>query len=153
MAHVHKLALGNLPSNTQTPNSSSSSFSYCSKVNEREELEHELHVLDAIMKDVLENEFSEFAVFTIRCGISTRSVRENTAIGFVIVREFHSHEKLFEHYHLPKQEYQLNRRRAEIISLRLHPLFLVSAGLIFRDLARKTSFYDYYFIHSVDVSE
>ncbi|XP_032572075.1 cilia- and flagella-associated protein 61 [Drosophila sechellia] len=150
VAHVHNLALGNLPSNTQTPNSSSSSFSYCSKVNEREELEHELHVLDAIMKDVLENEFSEFAVFTIRCGISTRSVRENTAIGFVIVREFHSHDKLFEHYHLPKQEFQLNRRRAEIISLRLHPLFLVSAGLIFRDLARKTSFYDYYFIHSVD---
>ncbi|KMY95857.1 cilia- and flagella-associated protein 61 isoform X2 [Drosophila simulans] len=150
VAHVHNLALGNLPSSTQTPNSSSSSFSYCSKVNEREELEHELHVLDAIMKDVLENEFSEFAVFTIRCGISTRSVRENTAIGFVIVREFHNHDKLFEHYHLPRQEYQLNRRRAEIISLRLHPLFLVSAGLIFRDLARKTSFYDYYFIHSVD---
>nr|XP_044251728.1 cilia- and flagella-associated protein 61 isoform X1 [Drosophila takahashii] len=147
---VHKMALGNLKSEENSPESSTSSFSYCSKVNERAELDHELHVLDAIMKDVLENEFSEYAMFTIRCGNSTRSAKENTSIGFVVLRQFHSHDKLFDHYHLPRHDNHLNGRRAEIISLRLHPLFLVSADLIFRDLARKTNFYDFYFISAFE---
>ncbi|XP_044317967.1 uncharacterized protein LOC108043048 isoform X2 [Drosophila rhopaloa] len=143
---VHTLALGKLSNEAISRDSTASSFSYCSKINERAELEHETHVLDAIMKDVLENEFSEFAVFTIRCGNSTKSAKENTSIGFVVLRQFHSHGQLFDHYHLPKHDTHLQRLRAEIISLRLHPLFVVSADLIFRDLARKTNFYDFFFI-------
>ncbi|XP_050743585.1 cilia- and flagella-associated protein 61 isoform X2 [Drosophila biarmipes] len=147
---VHKMALGNLDKDVHSADSSSSSFSYCSKINEREELEHELRFLDAIMKDVLENEFSEFSVFTIRCGNSTRPAKENTSIGFVVLRQFHSYAKLFDHYHLPRHDNHLDRRRAEIIAVRLHPLFLVSADLIFRDLARKTNFCDFYFISAFD---
>lgn len=150
---VHSLALGNLPDKDHSSGSSDNvSMSYCSKIIERADLEHELHTLDKIMKDVLENEFSEFAVFTIRCGNSTRSIRHNTPIGYVVIRQFHSYSKLFDHYHLSKQEKHLDRLRAEIISLRLHPLFLGSSDQIFRDLARKTNFYDFYFITSFMVS-
>ncbi|XP_052841054.1 cilia- and flagella-associated protein 61 isoform X2 [Drosophila gunungcola] len=147
---VHTLAVGILAKEISSPDSTASSFSYCSKINERAELEHELHVLDAIMKDVLEKEFSEFAVFTIRCGNSTKSAKQNTSIGFVVLRQFHCHGQLFDHYHLPKHDTHLNRLRAEIISLRLHPLFVSSGDLIFRDLARKTNFYDFYFISAFD---
>ncbi|XP_017077747.1 cilia- and flagella-associated protein 61 isoform X2 [Drosophila eugracilis] len=146
---VHHLALGNLPNEVVTSDSSGTRVSYCSKVDERADIDHELHTLDAIMKDVLENEFSEFAVFTIRCGNSTKSARENTSIGFVVLRQFHSHAKLLEHYDLPMHDNHLERRRAEIISLRLHPLFVVGADLIFRDLARKTNFFDFYFINTL----
>ncbi|XP_017054423.1 cilia- and flagella-associated protein 61 isoform X2 [Drosophila ficusphila] len=146
VAVVHNLALGSLAKERHSATTTSSSFSYCSKINERAELDQELHVLDAIMKDVLENELSDFAVFTIRCGNSTKAVHQNTPIGFVVLRPFLNHSQLFNHYHLPEHDSHLSGRRAEIISLRLHPLFLVSADLIFRDLARKTNFYDFFFI-------
>ncbi|KAH8253481.1 hypothetical protein KR032_005678, partial [Drosophila birchii] len=148
MQVVLDLAVGNRPEKTVSPSMSSEGVSYCSMVNERAELEHELRVLESIMIDVLENEFSEFSVFTIRCGNSSKSIKHNTPIGYVVLRQFHSHSKLFDHYHLPRQENHLDHLRAEIISLRLHPLFSVSAAQIFRDLARKTNFFDFYFISS-----
>ncbi|KAH8402349.1 hypothetical protein KR009_011514 [Drosophila setifemur] len=141
---VRALMLGNLAA--EPAGSEVSSVTYCSKVNEREELENEIQTLNGIMKDVLENEFSEFAVFTIRCGNSSRPARENTSVGFVVLRQFHNLNKLYDHYNLSKHEFSLDRLRAEIISLRLHPLFMVSSDLIFRDLARKTNYYDFYFI-------
>ncbi|KAH8284805.1 hypothetical protein KR054_001226, partial [Drosophila jambulina] len=151
---VLDLAVGNLPKKhvPQSLTSSSESVSYLSHVNERAELEHELQVLEDIMTDVLENEFSEFTVFTIRCGNSTKSIEHNTPIGYVVLRQFPSYSKLFAHYHLPRQENHLDHLRAEIISLRLHPLFSVSSAQIFRDLARKTNFFDFYFISSFHVS-
>ncbi|EDV37603.1 uncharacterized protein Dana_GF13533 [Drosophila ananassae] len=145
---VHSLSLGNTTELGSPAESDSSSVSYCSKVNLRAEVENELVVLDAIMKDVLENEFSDFYVFTIRCGNSTKPANENTSVGFVVVRQFHDHSKLYDHYNLSRREAHLDRLRAEIISLRLHPLFIVSSGLILRELAKKTNFYDFYFITS-----
>ncbi|XP_017024545.1 cilia- and flagella-associated protein 61 isoform X1 [Drosophila kikkawai] len=154
MPVVLSLAIGNMSEKNHTSLSSeNASVTYCSKVNERAELEHELRVLEDIMMDVLENEFSEFLVFTIRCGNSTKSIERNTPIGYVVLRQFHSHSKLFDHYHLPRQENHLDHLRAEIISLRLHPLFLVSSAQIFRDLARKTNFFDFYFISSFKKSK
>ncbi|KAH8234415.1 hypothetical protein KR038_009519, partial [Drosophila bunnanda] len=150
---VLDLAVGNLPDKTRSPSFSSEGVSYCSMVNERAELEHELRVLEDIMTDVLENKFSEFSVFTIRCGNSKKSIKHNTPIGYVVLRQFHSHSKLFDHYHLPRQENHLDHVRAEIISLRLHPLFLVSSEQVFRDLARKTNFFDFYFISSFHESK
>lgn len=149
---VHSLSLGNTTELGSPAESDSSSVSYCSKVNLRAEVENELVVLDAIMKDVLENEFSDFYVFTIRCGNSTKPANENTSVGFVVVRQFHDHSKLYDHYNLSRREAHLDRLRAEIISLRLHPLFIVSSGLILRELAKKTNFYDFYFITSFSVS-
>ncbi|KAH8327104.1 hypothetical protein KR074_002746, partial [Drosophila pseudoananassae] len=143
---VHSLSLGNTTEVGSPAGSNSSSVSYCSKINLREETENELVVLDAIMKDVLENEYSDFHVFTIRCGNSTKPAKENTSVGFVVVRQFHDHSKLFDHYNLSRREAHLDRLRAEIISLRLHPLFIVSSSLILRELAKKTHFYDFYFI-------
>lgn len=149
---VHSLSLGNTTELGSPPGSDTSSVSYCSKVNLRAEVENELIVLDAIMKDVLENEYSDFYMFTIRCGNSTKPANENTSVGFVVVRQFHDHSKLYDHYNLSRREAHLDRLRAEIISLRLHPLFIVSSSLILRELAKKTNFYDFYFITPFSVS-
>ncbi|KAH8389744.1 hypothetical protein KR200_000871 [Drosophila serrata] len=150
---VLKLVVGSLAEKGHSPSYSSEGVSYCAMVNERAELENEMRVLEDIMADVLENEFSEFSVFTIRCGNSTKSIEHNTPIGYVVLRQFHNHSKLFDHYHLPRQENHLDHLRAEIISLRLHPLFLVSSAQIFRDLARKTNYFDFYFISSFHESK
>ncbi|KAH8305921.1 hypothetical protein KR018_004134 [Drosophila ironensis] len=146
------VVLGLASSNMDDPKpgtgSQGSSVSYCSKVNENLDTENELDVLRAIMKEVLDTNFSQFSVFTIRVGNSTKSAKENTPVGFVVLRQFHDHNKLHDHYYLPKLEAHLDRLRAQIISLRIHPLFMGSADLIFRDLAKKTNFYDFYSITS-----
>ncbi|KAH8370674.1 hypothetical protein KR093_004626 [Drosophila rubida] len=123
----------------------SSSFSYSSKVNTQVHADNEVHVIEQIMTDVLENPHSEFDVFTIRCGNSSRPAHENTSIGFVIIRRFLYHADLLRHYHLPKDDYHLEHERAEIITLKLHPLFYNSCDLIFRSLAGRTNYFDYYF--------
>ncbi|XP_041448084.1 uncharacterized protein LOC111080538 isoform X2 [Drosophila obscura] len=152
VAVVRALAIGTSASANDDNSSSShaSSFSYTSKINEAADLEHEIEVINAIMKDVLENELTEFAVYTIRCGNSAKAASENTAIGFVVLREFRNHHQLHRHYHLPRHQTHLNSMRAEIISMRLHPLFLISSDLIFRDLSMKTRYQDYYFISSAN---
>jgi len=132
--------------------SQSSSFSYSSKVNTHEHSDNELRVIAQIMEDVLDNEDSEFDVFTIRCGNSTKPAKENTAIGFVIVRRFLYHHNLHKHYHLPKHDYHLSHERAEIISLKLHPLFNNSCDIIFRNLSAKTKYFDFYFFCGRKVS-
>ncbi|XP_001360498.2 cilia- and flagella-associated protein 61 isoform X1 [Drosophila pseudoobscura] len=152
VAVIQALAVGPSVSDVKSDgsfgSSTGSSFSYTSKINESAELKNEIEVITAVMKDVLENELSEFAVYTIRCGNSAKAARENTAIGFVVLRQFRSHHHLHYHYHLPRHQNYLNFLRAEIISLRLHPLFMISSDLIFRDLAMKTSYRDYYFVSS-----
>ncbi|SPP72843.1 cilia- and flagella-associated protein 61 [Drosophila guanche] len=159
VAVIRSLAAGNSEtiSNDSSSSSSSStssslvsSFSHTSKINTAADLEHEIEVINAIMKDVLENELTEFAVYTIRCGNSAKAARENTAIGFVVLREFRNHHHLHFHYHLPRHQNHLSSLRAEIISMRLHPLFLISSDLIFRDLCMKTRYQDYYFISSAN---
>ncbi|XP_023037946.1 cilia- and flagella-associated protein 61 [Drosophila willistoni] len=127
---------------------SSCSFSYASKINEYAQVEHEWQIVNEIIKDVLFNKLSEFYFYTIRCGNSTKPAKENTIIGFVILRRFYNHHELFYHYHLPKYEDHLTHSRAEIISLKLQPLFHMSSETIFRHLARETNFFDFYFIYS-----
>ncbi|XP_034109209.1 cilia- and flagella-associated protein 61 isoform X1 [Drosophila albomicans] len=123
----------------------SSSFSYSSKVNTHVHTDNEVRVIEQIMEDVLENPHSEFDVFTIRCGNSSKPAHDNTPIGFVIVRRFLYHRDLLLHYHLPKDDHHLDHERAEIITLKLHPLFNNSCDLIFRSLAGRTNYFDYYF--------
>ncbi|KAH8307392.1 hypothetical protein KR044_011244 [Drosophila immigrans] len=123
----------------------SGSFSYSSKVNTHAHTDNEVRVIEQIMEDVLENPLSEFDVFTIRCGNSCKPAHENTPIGFVIVRRFLYHRDLLRHYHLPKYDHHLDQGRAEIITLKLHPLFNNSCDLIFRSLAGRTNYFDFYF--------
>ncbi|XP_034480066.1 cilia- and flagella-associated protein 61 [Drosophila innubila] len=125
--------------------SASSSFSYSSKVNTHAHSDNELIVIEQIMEDVLANDSSDFDVFTIRCGNSSKPAKENTAIGFVILRRFLYHDDLHRHYHLPKDDYHLVHERAEIISLKLHPLFHNSCDVIFRNLSGKTKYFDFYY--------
>ncbi|EDW02631.1 cilia- and flagella-associated protein 61 [Drosophila grimshawi] len=126
--------------------SPASSFSFNPKADAFINIDHELQVIKHIITEVLDNESSEYDVFTIRCGDSNKSAKENTAIGFVILRKFLNHHELYFHYHLPKNDNHLNNQRAEIISLKLHPLFNDSSDVIFRILAAKTNYCDFYFI-------
>lgn len=122
-----------------------SSFSYNSKVDAFAQTRKQIWVIKQIMQDVLQNEDSEFDVFTIRCGNSSRPANENTTIGYVILRRFMHHSDLQYHYHLPQYDH-LRNERAEIISLKLHPLFNNACDVILRSLAAMTKYYDYYFI-------
>lgn len=108
-------------------------------------------VIEKIIEDVLENEDSEFDVFTIRCGNSSRPAKENTTIGYVILRRFLHHAQLHQQYHLPRNDH-LRTERAEIISLKIHPLFNTASDIILRTLAAKTKYYDYYFIEPLEVN-
>ncbi|XP_030555401.1 cilia- and flagella-associated protein 61 isoform X1 [Drosophila novamexicana] len=128
--------------------SSDSSFSYNSKVNAFVNIDNEVQVIQQIMNDVLEKENSNYDVFTIRCGNSTKAAIHNTAIGFVILRKFLHYHELHYHYHLPNNDQHLDNERAEIISLRLHPLFSNCCDVILRNLAAKTRYFDFYFIYA-----
>lgn len=130
---------------------SESSFSYNSKVDSRAHVRHELWVIEKIMHDVLTNKDSDFDVFTIRCGNSSRPAKDNTTIGYVILRRFLHHAQLQQQYHLPRID-QLRSARAEIISLKIHPLFNNASDIIFRTLAAKTNYYDFYFIQPREVN-
>ncbi|KAM8711239.1 hypothetical protein ACLKA7_000387 [Drosophila subpalustris] len=125
--------------------SESSSFSCSSKVNTHVHSDNEMMVIQQLMEDVLYNESSEFDFFTIRCGISSKPAKENTAIGYVILRRFLYHHDLHRHYHLSKRDPHLGHERAEIISLKLHPLFNNSCDAIFRNLSGKTQYFDFYY--------
>lgn len=131
--------------------SSDSSFSYNSKVNAFVNIDNEVQVIQQIMNDVLEKENSNYDVFTIRCGNSTKAAIHNTAIGFVILRKFLHYHELHYHYHLPNNDQHLDNERAEIISLRLHPLFSNCCDVILRNLAAKTRYFDFYFIYARNV--
>lgn len=122
-----------------------SSFSYNSKVDSHVHSRNEISVIEQIMQDVLQNKDSEFDVFTIRCGNSSRPAKENTTIGYVILRRFLHHAELQFNYHLPQHDH-LRSQRAEIISLKLHPLFNNTCDIILRTLAATTKYYDFYFI-------
>ncbi|KAH8407517.1 hypothetical protein KR222_004808, partial [Zaprionus bogoriensis] len=122
-----------------------SSYSYNSKVNTKVHLHNELQVIEQIISDALQNEDSEFDVFTIRCGNSTKPREENTTVGYVILRRFLHHRELQQNYHVPRQDH-LSSERAEIISLKLHPLFNISCDVIFRNLAAQTKYFDFYYI-------
>lgn len=127
------------------------SFSYNSKVDSRAHVRNELWMIHKIMQDVLTNEDSEFDVFTIRCGNSSKPAKDNTTIGYVILRRFLHHAQLQQQYHLPRIDH-LRSERAEIISLKIHPLFHNASDIIFRTLAAKTKYYDFYFIQPREVN-
>lgn len=130
---------------------SSSSYLYSRKVDSRTRERNELSVIEKIMKDVLENVDSEFDVFTIRCGNSSRPAKENTTIGYVILRRFLHHAQLQQQYHLPRIDHP-RAEHAEIISLRIHPLFNSASDIILRTLAAKTKYFDFFFIEPREVN-
>ncbi|ALC42280.1 CG30275, partial [Drosophila busckii] len=148
---VQDLILGGSTQMTSSFLYPDSSFSYSSKVNAYADIEHELNVLNLIMTDVLNNDDTEYFAFTIRCGNSTKLAQENTIIGFVFLRPYNCHHELLHHYHLPNFDHHLKFHRAEILSLKLHPLFHISSDVIFRELAKNTNYFDFYFITSREV--
>lgn len=133
-------------SKNQSNASCNSSYAYNSNVNVFADVENELQVVKQIMIDVLSNDSSKYDFFTIRCGNSTKSAQENTAVGYVILRKYLNRHELLYHFHLPNNDQHLANERAAIISLRLHPLYHNCSDSIFRNLAAKTDYNDFYFI-------
>ncbi|XP_030387028.1 cilia- and flagella-associated protein 61 [Scaptodrosophila lebanonensis] len=129
-------------------NSVGSSTSYASKINEYGYVEREYKLLNQIMNSVLYHHHSEFSIWTIRCGDSTKPASENTLIGFVVLKLFRNRHQLYHHYHVPKYDTHQSHECAEIITLRLHPLFRIWSDIIFRDLASKTNYHDFFYISS-----
>ncbi|XP_017959932.1 cilia- and flagella-associated protein 61 [Drosophila navojoa] len=138
----------NKPAHERTYSSASVSYAYNSKINTLADIDNEILVIKQIMADVLSNKNSEYNFFTIRCGNSTRPVQENTAVGYVVLRKYLNRHELLYHFHLPNNDHHLENERAEIISLRLHPLYHNCCDVILRNLAAKTNYYDFYFIYA-----
>lgn len=139
------------PAHERLFSSTSVSFAYNSKINALADIDNEILVIKQIMADVLSNENSEYNFFTIRCGNSTKPVHENTAVGYVVLRKYLNRHELLYHFHLPNNDPHLENERAEIISLRLHPLYHNCCDVILRNLAAKTNYYDFYFIYARNV--
>ncbi|XP_061388706.1 cilia- and flagella-associated protein 61-like [Musca vetustissima] len=111
---------------------------------DEDQLQYDLRIVLAILENIFSDPFSKYQGFIIKCGDSTQAKTENVTTGFVILRSFNSNANLEKHFLLPKLAEEPTRNMAEIMILKLHPLFHFQADVVFRELARQSNCWHFY---------
>ncbi|XP_073848569.1 cilia- and flagella-associated protein 61-like [Musca autumnalis] len=111
---------------------------------DEDQLQYDLRVVMAIVENIFSDPFSKYQCFTIKCGDSTQSKEQNVTVGFVILRPFSAIANLEKHFLVPKLSEDPTRNVAELMILKLHPLFHFQADVVFRELARQSNCWHFY---------
>ncbi|XP_011293922.1 cilia- and flagella-associated protein 61-like isoform X1 [Musca domestica] len=112
---------------------------------DEDQLQYDLRIVTAILENIFSDPFSKYQCFTIKCGDSTQPKEKNVLVGFIILRPFTSNSNLEKHFLVPKLKEDPICNIAEVMILKLHPIFHFQSDVVFRELARQSNCWHFYY--------